>query len=121
MMAEDAFLARGSRELRARAVELRRCATTAEARLWHHLRGRQLGVKVRRQHPIGPFIADFCILEQRVVIELDGGIHATQVERDAARTALLEAAGYRVIRFTNAQVLDQIDAVLTQLRALLAE
>jgi len=107
-MAEDAFLARGSRELRARAVELRRSATTAEARLWHHLRGRQLGVKVRRQHPIGPFIADFCI-------------HATQVERDAARTALLEAAGYRVIRFTNAQVLDQIDAVLTQLRALLAE
>lgn len=120
-MAEDDITQRRPLpELRARARAFRRRATPAEAWLWHHLRDRQLGVKVRRQHPIGPFIADFCIPARRIVIELDGGIHATQAERDAERTAFLEAAGYRVIRFDTQQALDQTDVILAELQRLLA-
>ncbi len=105
--------------LRQRARELRRRATTAEARLWHYLRGGKLGVKVRRQHPIGPFIADFCIVERRLIIEIDGEVHTAQAERDAERSAFLEADGYRVLRVANARVLDETDAVLAELRAAL--
>jgi very-short-patch-repair endonuclease len=92
---------------------LRTTSTHAEALLWEALRGRKLGgIKFRRQHPIGPFVADFCCAERRLVVELDGEVHATQRERDVERDALLHQAGYTVIRFTNEQVLHDLQAVL---------
>jgi very-short-patch-repair endonuclease len=100
-----------SRTLRAR--ELRQFATGAERVLWLHLRNRQLeGCKFRRQAPIGRFIADFACLERKLVIELDGGQHAEQAERDAARTDALEAAGWIVLRFWNHEVLQNVEGVL---------
>jgi len=70
-------------ELKSRARRLRRQQTDAESKLWARLRARQLcGAKFRRQHAIGPFIADFCTVERGLVIELDGGQHATQAQAD---------------------------------------
>ncbi len=95
-----------------RAWELRQAPTIAEARLWAYLRTlREQGVNFRRQHAIGPYVADFCAPKQRLVIELDGSQHLKQHERDAARGAYLRAHGYRVIRFWNDQVLRDMNAV----------
>ena len=95
-----------------RARRLRRCLSDAESRLWSHLRARQLrGVKFRRQQPLGPYIVDFCSLDPKLVIEVDGGQHAEEIERDATRTAALEQMGYRVIRFWNNEVLQNIEGV----------
>ncbi len=78
------------------------------------MRGRRLaGLKFRRQHPIGPFVADFCCPDRRVIIELDGEIHNTQHDRDAEREALLRAAGYHVVRFTNEELLADLPRILT--------
>ncbi len=97
---------------------LRRQATTAEAFLWMCLRNRQLlGKKFRRQHPIGPFIADFYCDEARLVIEIDGAVHRepSQRERDQSREQILRHYGVRVIRFTNDEVLSHIDRVLERI------
>ena len=100
-------------EIRTRARKLRRPQTPAEQTLWRLLRDRRMGeLKFRRQHPIGPFIADFCCAAARLVIELDGDSHASQCEYDQARTDWLQAQGYRVIRFTNQEVYGDMDAVL---------
>ena len=102
-----------SSTLRERARRLRKDQTEAERTLWRHLRSRQIAdVKFRRQHFISPFIVDFCCPERWLIIELDGGQHAVQVEADARRTQFLEAQGYRVLRFWNHEVLTNIDAVL---------
>jgi very-short-patch-repair endonuclease len=71
---------------RDRARRLRRDQTDAERRLWMRLRRHQLGVQFRRQHPIGPYIVDFCCVERMMVVELDGGQHQDQRTRDEART-----------------------------------
>jgi very-short-patch-repair endonuclease len=103
------------RGLTAVARKLRRDATDAEARLWHHLRGRRLlDFKFRRQHPVGRHVADFLCEEARLIVELDGGQHATS-ETDASRTASLEAAGYHVLRFWNHDVLGNTDGVLEEI------
>ena len=95
-----------------RARRLRRDQTETEARLWDVLRGGRLGGwKWRRQTPVGPFIVDFLCLEAAVVVELDGGIHADQVEYDARRDADLMRHGLQVLRFWNAQVTDEPDRV----------
>ena len=87
--------------------------TDAELRLWSHLRASQLGgTKFIRQHPIGPYVVDFTCRSARLAIELDGGQHADN-PADAARTAIIEAHGYRVIRFWNNDVLQNTDGVLT--------
>jgi very-short-patch-repair endonuclease len=100
------------------ARALRTRPTAVEAMLWHAIRDRQLEeLKFRRQHPIGPFVVDFCCAERRLVIELDGAVHATQREDDAAREALLTAAGYHVLRFRNEEVRDDLPAVLATIRA----
>ena len=96
------------------ARTLRRAMTEAEARLWSQLRGQQLGRKFVRQFPIGPHVADFACRGARLVIELDGGQHGP--EKDAARTALIETYGYRVIRFWNNDVLENTDGVLEAIR-----
>ena len=96
-----------------RARELRKNMTDAERLLWSRLRRRQVhGWRFRRQHPIGPFIADFACPQARLVIELDGGQHALAKDEDAARSRWREQSGYRVLRFWNNDVLTQIDAVL---------
>jgi len=102
-----------SAKLRNRARELRTNQTDAERKLWRALRGGQLaGAKFRRQQPIGPYIVDFCCWEHRLVIELDGGQHADEVEHDETRTAFLESNGLRVIRFWNNTVLQSFAVVL---------
>jgi len=92
--------------------------TPTEKALWQRLRAKRLdGLKFRRQHPLGPFIADFYCAAHRLVVEIDGGIHETQAERDQARTEQFEAYGYRVIRFSNEQVKQDIEAVLAETAA----
>jgi very-short-patch-repair endonuclease len=95
-----------------RARELRRQLTDAEQRLWSIPRLRQVdGLKFRRQVPIGRYIADFVCLEQRLVIEVDGGQHADRAEQDAVRTAWLRTHGFEVLRFWNNDVLGNLDGV----------
>ena len=99
-----------------RARELRRNATDAESRLWFRLRDRQLfGLKFRRQHRIGPYIADFYCDECELVVELDGGQHADMAAADARRTAYLEGKGLQVLRFWNNDVLANTEGVLTRI------
>ena len=98
------------------AKELRQQMTPAEQKLWQRPRAHRLdGLKFRRQHPLGPFIADFYCAEHRLVIEIDGGIHVQQAERDQVRTEQFEAYGYRVIRFKNTEVEQNIEKVLEKI------
>lgn len=85
--------------------------------LWQYLRRKQLGVRFRRQHPIGDYIADFVCLEKQLVIEIDGGYHyrGEMPDNDAERTSALNRMGYQVIRFSNKQVMDEIDAVVAEI------
>jgi very-short-patch-repair endonuclease len=70
------------------------------------------GVSFRRQHAIGPYIVDFCAPRHKLVIEVDGGQHLEQEAYDLQRTAFLEGKGYRVLRFWNNEVMEQLDAIL---------
>jgi len=98
-----------------RARRLRRDTTDAEALLWAHLRSRQLdGAKFVRQHPIDRYVVDFCCRAARLVIELDGGQHADNAA-DEARTRVIEANGYTVIRFWNNDVLGNLEGVLSEI------
>ena len=91
---------------------LRNNMTDAEKKLWQGLRGRQMdGYKFRRQHPYYDFILDFVCLEQKLVIEVDGGQHIDSVS-DGVRDGFLEKGGFRVLRFWNNDVLTQTDSVL---------
>jgi len=105
-----------ARRLTGAARELRRRETEAETVLWAALRDRQVaGLKFRRQRPAGPFVLDFYCAEHRLVIEVDGGVHDEQREQDAARTAILEQYGYRVVRFRNEEILTDLLAVLARI------
>ena len=95
-----------------RARQLRRDQTDAERKLWSRLRAAQLGVKFRRQHPVAGYYADFCCVEHRLIVELDGGQHVEQQPRDAQRTQDLQAAGFHVMRFWNDDALLRTDDVL---------
>jgi very-short-patch-repair endonuclease len=99
------------------AKALRSNQTEAEQRLWYHLRAhRFMGLKFKRQKPMGRYIVDFVCLEHRLVIELDGGQHADQVAYDQKRDAWLRDQGYTVMRFWNHDVMQQVDGVLEQIR-----
>jgi very-short-patch-repair endonuclease len=101
-------------ETHARARTNRRELTSAEAKLWAILRGRRYrGVKFRRQHAIGPYGVDFACVATRLVLEVDGGSHEGEEQRafDAARTAFLEKAGWRVRRLKNADVFEAGDGL----------
>ena len=91
--------------------------TDAERVLWEQLRGKQLGVKFRRQHIIGDYIADFICLSHRLVVEVDGEYHTYDEQKriDQIRTDFLNKVGFNVLRFTNRQVLFEIDNVLNQI------
>jgi len=105
--------ARASAALAHKARDLRRSTTPAENLLWKHLRKTHVKkYKFTRQYPIGSYIADFCCRRARLVVELDGGQHATQQEADADRQRYLEALGYRVIRFWNKEVFENLEGVL---------
>ncbi|WP_223797062.1 endonuclease domain-containing protein [Sphingomonas nostoxanthinifaciens] len=98
------------------ARDLRRTATDVEAALWQRLRNRKVeGTKFVRQLPIGQHVADFASRSLKIVIELDGGQHATSAT-DAERTRLIEARGYTVIRFWNNDVAENMDGVLEEIR-----
>jgi very-short-patch-repair endonuclease len=95
------------------ARQLRGTPTDAEIRLWSRLRRKQLdGFRFRRQQPIGPYIVDFFCPEAKLVIEVDGGQHNVDEEKDEKRTRWLEERGYRVIRFWNNDVLSNTDGVV---------
>lgn len=97
-----------------RAKQMRREPTPPELRLWLALRAKRFeGAKFRRQVVIGRYIVDFaCRLPRMLVIELDGDTHGARSEYDAQRTSLLERRGYRVVRFTNAEVASNLEGVL---------
>jgi very-short-patch-repair endonuclease len=104
------------------ARQLRKSMTDVEQHLWKYLRGKQLGVKFRKQHPVGPFIADFAAPEVQLIIELDGGQHAADAMQthDEARTHYLQQNGYRVLRFWNHEVSENIDGVLAVIHGAVA-
>ena len=105
-----------------RARALRRNQTEGERLLWNHLRGRRFhGLKFKRQVPVGRYVADFLSVEAKLIVELDGGQHAEQAAADAARTAVLEAHGYLVVRFWNNDVLSNIAGVLQELEIVLGK
>jgi len=92
---------------------LRNRPTEAEHRLWQYLRGRQVaGCKFRRQHPFGDYILDFACLERKIAVELDGSQHADDVHYDTERSCFLESAGFKVLRFWNNDVFDNIEGVI---------
>jgi len=96
------------------AKELRAGQTEAEQEMWIYLRRKGLGVTFRRQHPILDYIADFICLKKKLIIEIDGGYH-NEIEQqidDVSRTSRLESMGFRVLRFTNEQVMEDIQSVL---------
>lgn len=101
-----------------RAREFRHPLTSPEAKLWRAVRNRQLGFKIRRQHPIGRFIVDFYCQEARLAIEVDGDSHSApdQEAYDLARTAWLEERGHEVIRFHAGQVMKNLEDVLETIR-----
>lgn len=95
------------------ARTLRKNQTEAEKWLWRNLRNRELGgFKFRRQYGIGKYIVDFICTEKNLIVELDGGQHALQVEQDEVRSEFLKGKGYRVLRFWNNDVLQEGEAVL---------
>ena len=101
------------------ARNMRRTPTDAERKLWWHLRHR-LGLSdthFRRQVHLGQFIVDFVSHRLKLVVELDGGQHAVQIARDNKRTRFLESKGYRVLRFWNIDVLQNIDGVLEMIQS----
>jgi very-short-patch-repair endonuclease len=104
-------------EIEAAAKRLRKNLTPAEARLWQALRNKQLeGLKFRCQHPVGNFILDFYCAGCKLVVEVDGEIHDQQIEYDEERTSKLAEYGYRVLRFSNEQVLNNLTEVLSEIK-----
>ena len=106
--------------LRQYARELRRNSTDTEKHLWYYLRANRLGHKFKRQVPIEGFIVDFVCFQKHLIIELDGGQHLTDQEKDNQRTAILEARGFRVLRFWNHEVFQSTEAVLASIHKALS-
>jgi len=110
-----------SAKLRTKARELRKDSTDAERILWSELRDNKLnGIGFRRQVPIKNFIADFACHAAKLVVELDGGQHFSE-RTDAARTAVIEARGFRVLRFGNHEIMTNRAGVLETIAAAVAE
>lgn len=98
--------------------ENRRFMTDAESILWNHLRGGALGCRFRRQHIVNNFIADFISIRHKMIIEIDGLYHSLpeQMIADAERTSILENLGYKVIRFSNDDIIGNIQQVTTRIK-----
>lgn len=113
----------GEYRVTANARSLRQNMTKAEVILWVHIRKRALnGARFRRQHPIGPYIADFTCPAAKLVVEVDGATHSTPEELayDARRTKYLESEGWTVIRVTNSDIYENMDGVWRLVAAQLA-
>ncbi len=104
-----------------RARALRNAATPAERLLWQYLARRQLGAKFCRQMPVGPYIADFLCREEKLIVELDGFSHDCRPDHDAARDHWLIQQGYRVLRFTNEEMLRNGEGVAIAIRQELSQ
>lgn len=105
-----------------RARELRLNSTEPEIRLWRELSARKTaGARFNRQFPVGPFICDFVSRGAKLVIELDGESHAHSEEYDIARTKFLKSEGYRVIRFWNNEVMDNLEGVVKRIELELSD
>jgi very-short-patch-repair endonuclease len=120
------YPAKAPRELRAKlkplARQKRHEPTPAENQLWQRVRNRQIkGAKFRRQHVIERFIVDFYCAEVRLLVEIDGPIHEYTPEEDALRQEFLEALGFRMLRFSNEMVFQQMEAVLAEIGAAVEE
>ncbi len=103
-----------------RARELRANQTNVERKLWAALGGRRLhGFKFRRQFPIDRYFADFACFSAKLVVELDGSQHQDRAAYDAERTAIIEACGWRVLRFNNIDVMETLDGVCVAILAAL--
>lgn len=108
---EDRQRARLPSDTLERARALRRSSTDAEHVVWRRLRNSQLpGIKFRRQYPVPPYVADFCCVSAKVIVELDGSQHSLHV--DQVRTRFLESKGYTVLRFWDNDALLHTDAVI---------
>ncbi|MSR58593.1 MAG: endonuclease domain-containing protein [Planctomycetaceae bacterium] len=95
------------------ARQLRNEATIPERALWDRISNRRLdGCRFRRQVSLGDYIVDFVCHERRLIIEVDGAFHQQQQEKDASRTAWLESQGYRVLRYWNGEVLENMEGVI---------
>lgn len=106
---------RKDKKLRSIAENLRLHETSAEAVLWKKLKGKKLGYKFRRQHPLHGFIVDFYCYELMLVIEVDGSIHDNQQDKDRLRDSALQQQGYRTLRIQNAEVMNDLSAVLQKI------
>jgi very-short-patch-repair endonuclease len=99
------------------ASDLQKVMTTAEVKLWKAVRDRALdGIKIRRQYPVDRFVLDFYVPSSKLAIEIDGAAHLNQKERDLERTAFLASRGIRVIRFSNDDVIYNLQTVLEIIR-----
>ena len=103
------------------AKSLRSNMTDAEQKLWYHLRAsRFMGLKFKRQKPLGPYIIYFVCLEEKLIIELDGGQHAENIAYDQKRDAWLRDQGYKVLRFWDNELFNQTESVLEKIRITLS-
>ncbi|MCP4406239.1 MAG: endonuclease domain-containing protein [Gammaproteobacteria bacterium] len=108
--------------MKTKARYLRQNQTEAEQALWRQLRNRQLmGYKFRRQYVIKPYIVDFVCVAAKLIVEIDGGQHAEQRHYDQRRSRLLESQGYRVVRYWNNEVLNNMEGVLEALTLALSQ
>ena len=101
-----------------RVRRLRRESTNSEKKLWMFLRNNQLGVHFRRQAPCGSYVVDFLAVKSRLVVELDGSQHYTEqgLEFDGRRDAYLQRRGLTVLRFSNVEVMENIDSVIATIK-----
>jgi len=109
-------------KFKARARTLRASQTSAEAKLWQALRNRRLARwKFRRQHSIDRYVVDFVTLDGKLIVEVDGVTHAepSELAKDAARTEVLEACGFLVVRVSNTDVYDNLEGVLEMIEGTL--
>ena len=103
-----------STEMRLRAQELRKDATDAERKFWRNIRARQLGVFFHRQRVVGPYICDFVSIDGNLIVEVDGSQHflETGQVRDKKRDEYLKSLGFKVLRFSNRDVMNNIKGVM---------
>jgi very-short-patch-repair endonuclease len=121
-LGEGKLIQESAMNLTNKARLLRKNQTDVEQLLWKHLRNRQLySYKFRRQFPIEPYVADFVCLELKLIIELDGGQHASRIDYDHQRSLFLEKRGFKVIRFWNNDVIKNIEGVLEAIHLAILE
>ncbi len=107
-------------EQRSLARSLRKNMTLPEKLLWNELRDRQVrGCKFRRQHPIGNYVVDFCCIEKKLIIEIDGEVHDLKADRDKIREDYLVGLGYRVVRVLAREIFQNMNSVILTLESIL--